>query len=147
APLHVRTFAWGHWRGLGLADAADAAHASRQGAILACEVRRRVAERPSRPVSLVGYSAGCAVVLAAAEHLPPDTLDRIVLLAPAVSPCHDLRAALLSARRGVDAFTSERDWLVLGVGTTLAGTPDGGRGPSAGQTGFRSALSPADAHL
>src|SRR5205823_309833 len=80
---------------------------------------------------------GCAVVLAAAECLPADSLDRIVLLAPAVSPCYDLRRALAGARRGADAFVSERDWLWLGVGTSVAGTPDGGRGPAAGRRGFQ----------
>src|SRR4051794_10063525 len=134
--LHVRSFDWGHGLGLGLADAADVAHARRQGQLLAAEVRRCLGERPGVRVSLVGHSAGCAVVLAAAECLPADSLDRVVLLAPAVSPCYDLRRALLSARRGVDAYTSERDWLWLGVGTTLAGTPDGGRGPAAGRIGF-----------
>jgi hypothetical protein len=76
------------------------------------------------------------VVRAAAESLPPDSLDRIVLLAPAVSSCYDLRRALASARRGVDAFTSDRDWFWLGVGTAVAGTPDGRRGLVAGRAGF-----------
>src|SRR5262245_44547608 len=75
--LHVRSFPWAHWYGPGLADVTDVAHARRQGELLADEVRALIAERPRRPVSLVGYSAGCAVVLAAAERLPPDSLDRV----------------------------------------------------------------------
>jgi hypothetical protein len=134
--LHVRSFDWCHGMGRALADVSDADHARRQGRRLAAEVRRCLAERPGNGVSLVGYSAGCAVVLAAAEELPADSLDRIVLLAPAVSPCHDLRRALASARRGIDVFVSERDWLLLGLGTSITGTPDGGRGPAAGRGGF-----------
>jgi hypothetical protein len=134
--LHVRSFDWSHGRGRGLADVSDVAHVRRQGQRLAAEVRRCLDERPGRCVSLVGYSAGCAVVLAAAECLPADSLDRVVLLAPAVSPCYDLRRALTSARRGTDVFTSQRDWLWLGLGTSLAGTPDGGRGVAAGRSGF-----------
>jgi hypothetical protein len=140
--LHVRSFDWTHGFGRGLADVSDAAHARRQGQCLAAEVRRCLDVRPGVSVSLVGHSAGCAVVLAAAECLPADSLDRVVLLAPAVSPCYDLRRALLSARSGVDAYTSERDWLWLGLGTSLAGTPDGGRGAAAGQIGFRSLALP-----
>jgi hypothetical protein len=146
--LHVRSFDWGHGVGRGLADASDVAHARRQGQLLAAEVRRCLDGRPGVSVSLVGHSAGCAVVLAAAECLPADSLDRVVLLAPAVSPCYDLRRALLSARRGVDAYVSERDWLWLGLGTTLAGTLDGGRGPAAGRIGFYPlALSPGQEAL
>jgi hypothetical protein len=134
--LHVRSFDWGHGDRLGLADVADVSHAQRQGQLLAAEVRRCLSERPGVSVSLVGHSAGCVVVLAAVECLPADSLDRVILLAPATSPCHDLRRALMSARRGVDAYVSERDWLWLGLGTTVAGTPDGGRGPAAGRVGF-----------
>jgi pimeloyl-ACP methyl ester carboxylesterase len=132
--LHVCSFDWSSGRGL--VDVTDAGHARRQGQVLAAEVRRRLAAHPGVRVSLVGHSAGCAVVLAAAECLPPDSLDRIILLAPAVSPCYDLRRALASARRGADVFTSGRDWLYLGVGTSVVGTPDGGRGPAAGRHGF-----------
>ena len=50
--------------------------------------------RPDMPVSLVGHSAGSFVVLVAAEQLPPDTLERIVLLSPSVSSGYDVRPAL-----------------------------------------------------
>lgn len=136
-PMHVRSFAWAHWYGPGLFDVTDAGHATRQGARLADEVREMLARAPSRPVSLVGYSAGCAVVLAAAERLPADSLDKVVLLAPAASPRHDLRPTLASARRGVEVFTSQNDWVYLGLGTRFAGMPDGGRGRAAGLIGFR----------
>src|SRR5205807_2637254 len=77
-----------------------------------------------------------AVVLAAAEALPPDSVDRIVLLAPAVSSAYDLRPALACARGGVDVFYSARDWAFLGLGVELLGTADGCPGDAAGRVGF-----------
>jgi pimeloyl-ACP methyl ester carboxylesterase len=135
-PLHVRSFEWGHGLGRGLADEVDYENARLQGLRLAEEVCRYRQAYPSVPISLVGYSAGSAVVLAAAESLPVDSLERIVLLAPAVSSGYDLRCALRSARCGMDVFTSRRDVLWLGLGMALAGTADRTRQPAAGRVGF-----------
>jgi hypothetical protein len=147
-PLYVRSFEWTHGLGRGLADQVDYAHARCRGRQLADEVCLWTRTHPGVPVSLVAFSAGSGVALAAAEGLPPDTLEHIVLLAPAVSAGYDLRRALLSARQGIDAFTSERDWLWLGVGTTLAGTADGTRQAPAGRVGFcPPLLCPHDAAL
>jgi pimeloyl-ACP methyl ester carboxylesterase len=135
-PLHVRSFEWTHGRRLALADVVDVAHSRRQGRLLAEEVCRWQAARPGVPVYLVGYSAGCAVALAAAEQVPADSLERVVLLAPAVSACYDLDEALAGARGGIDVFSSQRDTLWLGLGTGVVGTADGRRGPAAGRVGF-----------
>jgi pimeloyl-ACP methyl ester carboxylesterase len=135
-PIHVRSFDWTHGQGRWWADLRDVDYSRCQGRRLAEEVCRHRAAYPDVPVYLVGYSAGSAVVLAAAECLPADSLERIVLLAPAVSASYDLRRALLAARCGLDAFISERDLFYLGVGTGLAGTADGRREASAGRVGF-----------
>jgi pimeloyl-ACP methyl ester carboxylesterase len=135
-PLHVCSFDWTHGRGRALADLLDVDHSRCEGRRLAVEVCQLRAARPDIPVFLVGYSAGAAVVLAAAEYLPPDSVERIVLLAPAVSSCYDLRRALLSARCGLDAFISDRDRFYLGLGTAVTGTADGRRDPPAGRVGF-----------
>ena len=80
--------------------------------------------------------------------MPPNSLDEIVLLAPAVSPGFDLRRPLASARRGIDAFTSNRDFLRLGLATFVVGTADGKYERGAGYAGFNPpALSPAEACL
>ena len=63
---------------------------------------------PGRKVYLVGHSAGCAVVLAAAERLPTDSVDRLILLAPSVCVTYDLRPALRTVRCGIDVFYSDR---------------------------------------
>ena len=75
--------------------------------------------------------------MAAAEALPPDSVDRIVLLAPSVSADHDLRPALRCARYGVDVFCSRRDWFFLGICTGVFGTVEGRWQSAAGRVGFR----------
>lgn len=147
-PLLVETFDWthGHWRIL--TDHVDHGHIVQEGALLAqavCAYRRA---HPDVPVSLVGHSAGCDVVLTAAESLPPGSVERIVLLAPAVSAERDLRPALACARASVDAFHSKSDWFYLGLGVALFGTSDRHRAPAAGRIGFRPTLAcPEDAAL
>ncbi len=75
--------------------------------------------------------------LEAARRLGPGSVERIVLLSPAVAADYDLRPALAAAREGVDAFVSERDRLELRLATDLVGTADGKRGvPAAGRVGF-----------
>src|SRR5919198_4530808 len=106
APLRVETFAWSHGPGRYLTDHVDHANQRAQGCRLAALVAARRRDCPGAAVYLVGHSAGAAVVLAAAESLPPGSVERVVLLAPSVSYDYDLRPALRAARLGVDAFTS-----------------------------------------
>lgn len=140
-PLEVHPVRWTHGYCRVAADQMHAAHLHREGRKLAEQVLRCRCEAPAAPIFLMAHSAGCGVVLAAAENLPPNTLERIILLAPAVSATHDLRSALRSACQGIDVFTSSRDWACLGIGTFLAGTTDRcWLTPAAGKTGFRPLL-------
>lgn len=123
-PLEVRSFRWSHGYCRVIADQMHAAHLSQQASHLAELVLSCRREEPDRPIYLMGHSAGCGVVVRAAEQLPPDTLERIILMAPAVSARHDLRPALTSVCRGIDVFISHHDWACLGLGTFLAGTTD-----------------------
>jgi pimeloyl-ACP methyl ester carboxylesterase len=91
---------------------------------------------PQGRVCLVGHSAGAAVALAAAESLPVGSVDRIVLLAPAVSRDYPLGQALRCSREGIDCYYSNRDGVNLGV--ALAGSTDGRFLSVAGRAGFRS---------
>jgi alpha-beta hydrolase superfamily lysophospholipase len=116
APLEVEAFVWTHGRGRVLADHLDHAHHLEEGRRLAAWVAEYHKCHPDRAVYLIGHSAGCAVVLAAAEQLPPDSLTRVVLLSPSVSTGYDLRPTLRAARGGVDVYCSGRDRLVLGLG-------------------------------
>jgi hypothetical protein len=136
-PLYVRSFAWTHGQGRGLADMTDVEHARTQARLFAEELCRCRTACPNRPIYVLAYSAGAHVALEATRWLEPNSLERIVLLAPAVSADYDLRQALTVARQGVDAFTSKRDRFYLGLGAGLVGTADGKRGvPAAGRVGF-----------
>jgi pimeloyl-ACP methyl ester carboxylesterase len=144
-PVLVETVAWTHGYGRVLADQIDRAHLEAEGRRLAERVASWRQRWPDRPVYLVGHSAGCGVVLAAAESLRQGSVERIVLLAPAASAEQDLRPALACARLGVDVFHSKRDWGYLGVGVALAGTTDRRWAPAAGRVGFRpAAAGPCD---
>jgi pimeloyl-ACP methyl ester carboxylesterase len=147
-PLYVETFVWSHGYGRYVIDHTDHCNHIEMGRILAARVCAYRRAYPNLRIYLVAHSAGNAVALAAAERLPPDTLDRIVLLAPSVSPGYDLRPALASSREGIDAFVSERDRVVLGVAMYVVGTADRCVGPAAGHVGFRPVVyNPADAAL
>jgi hypothetical protein len=148
-PLEVRTFSWTHGFCRVLSDQMHEAHQKEEGQKLANVLRSCRNEAPGQPIYLLGHSAGCGVALLAAENLPPDTLTRIVLLAPAVSSKHDLRAALRSSCWGIDVFISSHDWVCLGLGTLVVGTTDRCRtARTGGKAGFQPILfDPEDAAL
>jgi hypothetical protein len=123
-PLEVRTFHWSHGFCRILSDQMHSAHVKREGRLLADWVLNCRRDAPNVPIVLVGHSAGCGVVLIAVENLPPNILERIILMAPAVSTKCDLRRALGCACQGIDVFTSSHDWVCLGLGTLVTGTTD-----------------------
>jgi hypothetical protein len=129
----VRTHGWGRM----FKDLQDTRHLLGKAEALAAEVRRIKAEDPQRPVYLVGKSGGTGLVLAAANLLPPATLERIILLSAAVSPTYDLRPALRATKAQIVSFYSPYDALILGWGTSQFGTVDRVYGPSAGLRRFK----------
>jgi pimeloyl-ACP methyl ester carboxylesterase len=108
-PLYVKTFEWSHGYGRVLADQVDREHIQREGQRLAEVLRARRQTYPDSPIYLVGHSAGCGVILAATEHLPPGQIDRVILLAPSVPSDYDLRPALHAVTDELDVFCSIRD--------------------------------------
>lgn len=96
-PLCVDRLEWSHGYGRAVADQTDTCHAREQGRRLAARVCAYRQSCPNGEVYLLGHSAGSAVILAAAEALPPGSVERIVLLAPSVSAEYDLRPALRAA--------------------------------------------------
>ena len=136
-PHELRNFPWTHGKGRLLRDLQDVRHILAKGAELADAVRAVKEADPDRPVYLLGHSAGAAVSLAAAEQLPPGTLERVILLAAAVSPEYDLRPALRATRNEIVCFNSTCDILFLSWGTSQFGTADRFYGPAAGLGGFR----------
>jgi pimeloyl-ACP methyl ester carboxylesterase len=148
APLYVEPFVWSHGYCRILADQMGREHIREQGKRLAEVVLAHRRQDPATLIYLVGHSAGSGVVLSAVESLPADAVERIILLAPAVSAHHDLRPALTASRRGVDVFYSKADWWYLGMGVTLTGTADRHWDPAAGRVGFEpSACRPEEAPL
>src|SRR5207244_94004 len=81
-----------------LRDLQDARRLREKAGELAGLVLEYRAAHPDRPVYLLGHSGGAGVALAAAEMLPPGSLERIVLLSAAVSPCYDLTPAFPALR-------------------------------------------------
>ena len=69
--------------------------------------------------------------------LDEEAVERVVLLAPALSPGYDLTAALRAVRREIVVFWSPLDLIVLGAGTRLFGTIDRVKTIGAGLVGFR----------
>lgn len=135
-PHEIREFIWTHGRGRILKDLQDREHLLVMAAELADEVQRLKAAAPERRVWFLAKSGGTGLALAAAERLPPHTLERIVLLSSAVSPVYDLQPALRATRGEIVSFYSHNDRLVLGWGTSRFGTVDRVYGPSAGLHGF-----------
>lgn len=124
-PLEPITALWDHRR-----------H-HQQSRRIAERIRTLQAAQARAPIILVGHSAGAGLVVLALEDLPPGTqVDGVVLLAPALSRTYDLTAALRHVRSHMDVFCSDRDALVLGIGTFIFGTVDGVHGEAAGQAGF-----------
>ena len=89
------------------------------------------------PVVLVAVSGGCWVAVRALEKLGRErALAAAVLIAPAISPRYDLRAAVAGTRDGILTVRSPYDIVLLGLGTSLVGTSDRRFGWSAGNRGF-----------
>ncbi len=104
---------------------------------LAARIERYLREYPDRPVYLVGQSGGAAAAVWGLEALGDDLkVDGVVLLAAALSPEYPLTEALHKSRSGLVNFYSRQDWLILDLGTRMAGTMDGKRTASAGNVGF-----------
>jgi pimeloyl-ACP methyl ester carboxylesterase len=108
---------------------------------LACLVNAFRRESPHARIIFVGHSTGSRVMLAAAEALPPGSIERIFLLSSTVSCGYDLRRALLASRYGIDNYYSEYDNKLESLEDKL-GTSDGKRSPMAGRVGFRPPFPP-----
>ncbi len=140
--LLVRPVSWGHGFGRWHADLTDVANHRAQAVAIAAQVVAWRDRYPGTPVTLVGKSGGCGIVVKALEELPDDSVGGAVLLAPAVSPGYDLSRALRAVRGEMVVFWSPLDAVVLGAGTCLFKTTDRVRSVSAGMVGFRPPASP-----
>src|ERR1051325_312319 len=90
-------------------DLQDTEHLLNKAGDLASQILSFKETHPERPVYLLAKSGGAGLALLAAEQLPPNTLERIVLLSAAVSPGYDLRGALRATRGEIVSFYSPFD--------------------------------------
>lgn len=135
-PYMVEAVVWGHGFGRWYSDLSDVTHLDRQAERVAALIRGFRADHPGRPVFAVGKSGGAGVAVKALERLDADSVERAVLLAPALSPRYDLARALTAVRRDMVVFRSPLDVVILGAGTRLFGTIDRVRTFGAGLLGF-----------
>jgi pimeloyl-ACP methyl ester carboxylesterase len=135
-PYAVEVVVWGHGFGRWYSDLSDVAHLDRQAERVAGSIRGFRAEHPGQPVFVVGKSGGAGIAVKALERLDLDSVERAVLLAPALSPRYDLARALRAVHRELVVFTSPLDMVILGAGTRLFGTIDRVRTVGAGLVGF-----------
>jgi hypothetical protein len=136
-PHAVEFVPWGHGRGRWLADLTNVANRDNHAQLVSQNVRRYKAERPLDPIYLVAKSGGSGVVVKALELLDETQVERVVMLAPALSPAYDLSNALRAVRREMVVFWSPLDVIILGAGTRVFGTIDRVKTASAGLVGFR----------
>jgi pimeloyl-ACP methyl ester carboxylesterase len=94
----------------------------------------------------MGNSAGARVALAAAEMSPEKSIERVIVIAPAVSCGYDLKGVLKASKCGVDNFYSCDD-NVLEAAVYYATLADGTRTAAAGQVGFQAPGDPRAAAL
>jgi pimeloyl-ACP methyl ester carboxylesterase len=104
---------------------------------IAAEIAAWRREHPREPFYLVGYSGGGGMATLVTAALPDGVaIERLVLVAPAISPDYPLAAAVLPhVGEFVVNYWSERD-LQVGWGTRTFGTIDRKMTESAGATGF-----------
>jgi hypothetical protein len=136
-PYAILLFPWGHGMGRWHADLTDVVNRDTKAQLIAETIRRFKTVQPSDPVFMVAKSGGSGVVVKALELLDEQTVERVILLAPALSPGYDLARALRAVRREMVVFWSPLDVLVLGAGTRLFGTVDRVKSISSGLVGFQ----------
>jgi pimeloyl-ACP methyl ester carboxylesterase len=94
-------------------------------------------EHPDGRITVLGYSGGGGMALFTLAALPKDVqVDRVILIAPAISPAYPVQAEVLPhVAEFLVNYASNRD-LQVGWGTHIAGSMDRVKAHSCGFTGF-----------
>src|SRR5262249_18266145 len=132
----VRQREWGLLFG-GLVNLIRHDHNLAEAHKIATEVVDYARAHPGLPIQLVGYSGGGGLAIMVAEALPEWVrLRNIVLVHAAISRDYNLCKAMSHVDGRMINIRSSSDALVLGMGTTVCGNMDGGKGAAAGKDGF-----------
>ncbi len=122
-----------------LINQTDVAGNRRAGQELAGQITKYQRNHPNRPVFLIGHSAGGGIAVFALEELAKlngaKPIEGAFLLSSSISANYPLDGALRMVKRGIVNVHNPDDRL-LKEGTSTFGNVDGGRGDSAGRTGF-----------
>jgi hypothetical protein len=104
---------------------------------IAAEIAEWRRQHPAAPYYLIGYSGGGGLATLVVSALPAGTtIDRLVLVAPAIAPDFDMEHEILPRVSDfVVNYSSVRD-LQVGLGTRVFGTIDRSDSASAGAIGF-----------
>jgi len=112
-------------------------HNKEKAQILADRLTAVHRANPNCRLIITAHSGGTGVAVWALEKLPPDVqVDRVILLASALSPMYDLSGALRHVSGRMFNFWSPLDVAILSLGTNVFGTIDGVKSPAAGFVGF-----------
>lgn len=122
----------------------------RRNRLIGCRFARRLRglrrAHPHARIHVLAVSGGAGIAVFACERLAGRrVVETLVLACPALSPRYNLGPALRAVRRAY-ALVSERDRVILGLGTRILGTTDRRFVAAAGQVGFHTPddASPAD---
>ncbi len=116
------------------ADHLIAARSTLNAKNLAGYIERYYTEQPDGQLTVMGLSAGSAVILNALKRLPEGVeVENVVLFQPSVAASHDLTPALAHIRGKLYATCSRQDAILA----TLSINADGQSGAPAGRSGFR----------
>jgi len=133
----VRTFEWGWPLPLYVLNLQDQKIHTRAEKALAKAIKSWRDRYPAGRLTLLGHSAGCGVILGSLSRLDkPVSVEKVVLLAPSVSPDYQIDPALRQISGTLHVFFSEGDQVWLGWRTSTFGTYDSKRTEAAGKVGL-----------
>ena len=136
-PYALAIYRWGS--GSMLANQTDVSGNRRRATEFAELIAAYQERYPGNPIFIVGHSGGGGIAVFALEALgkipAAKPVDGVFLLSASISADYDLSSALRMTRRGLANVSNPEDQILKG-GTATFGNMDGGKGDSAGRTGF-----------
>ena len=133
---YIEIIPWGTSRWQALQNLMDLPANKKRAEKIATRLIELRQEHPDQLLTLIGFSGGGGLAILSVEDLPDDVLlDRIILVAAAISNDYDLSKVLGHCKDRLINFYSGQD-LIVGLGTELFGTIDRKKTISAGHSGF-----------